>query len=377
MWSKIKEHKFSIFFQLSVIVAMLSVNRMLFYIPFFWGVSYIFFKNIKELKKADKLQRTFMFFLLQAMIFGLVINVFWEPSVLFHFIISLVTFTSAFLLTRNVEDYYIASKYCLVFYQVSFILVALSQGFNNFPIEVPFEEIIPGGSANGITSFAVLLQINFTIVSLLVKNESTVRTSLLTLVIALIGFGRGSIVSSFLLVIISVFISLGLQKKFKAIGITIFLIITTSWILTSYFEQVTYFIESKTKLSQGMVDQARSDMINVYLSRMDFPAIFIGADYDNSVIETKYGGNPHNSFIRAHHIFGLFYLAFITIIPLFLVLKIKENWKKLILWMLFGILFFRVFSEPLIWPTVFDFYYFSICIIMMRMKRTRYHYLIK
>lgn len=365
MLYNLKKHKIAVLFQLSVIIAMLSVNRMLFYIPFFLLGVYLF-SYLKKNTKADRDVKTFVFFLLLTLIFGTVVNVFWQPTALFHFIISVIACGSAYIMTRDLEGYYVASKFCLILYQLTFILVGLSTGLSNFPFEIPYEEFIPGASANVITSLAVVLQLNFIIVSLLLKNRSAVGSSFLTLVIALIGYGRGSIIASLLLVLITVLISLALKSKIKAFVITVIIVILGTFALNKYFDQLSYYIENKTKLSRGMVDEGRSDMLNEYISKLDSTYLLVGASYEGTVIETRYGGNPHSSFIRAHHVFGVFYLLFVIITPLFLVFKIRKLWKRIIVWMLFGIFYFRAFSEPVIWPTVFDFYYFSVCFIMLK-----------
>lgn len=302
--------------------------------------------------------------------FGLGVNFFRQPVVIFYFFLSIAVWIAAFLFTRNLKEYYKSSKITLLLYQIIFISAGVLKGFNNFPAVVPYEDMIPGSSANVITSFAILLQINYVIINYIVNKKTSLLTSLLTLIIAFIGYGRGSILSAMLIVVICIFTSLGLQRKFKAIISVFFILIITSFVINNYWEEINFFFTYKTKFSAGLVDDSRSLIIKTYLSLLDLPSFFAGVDYTGTLIDTQFGGNPHNTFLRAHRIFGLFYLLFIIFAPIVIILNNTKKMEILLYLSLIGVLYFRMFSEPIISPTIFDFYYFSFCLILLIKKNT-------
>jgi hypothetical protein len=85
-----------------------------------------------------------------------------------------------------------------------------------------------------------------------------------------------------------------------------------------------------------------------------------GANYDETIIDRELNGNPHNSFIRAHHNYGLLYVIFI-LSTIFLCIFTNQSFKKIILYgSIMLVLVFRIWTEPILFPTILDFYFFSI-----------------
>ncbi len=359
-----------VFFQLSVVLAMLGGNRGYLYIPFLCVFLYAILKRGSFLKKINRKEMYFFIIYFITIFFGLGVNFFRQPVVIFYFFLGIAVWIAAFLFTRNLKEYYKSSKITLLLYQIIFISAGVLKGFNNFPAVVPYEDMIPGSSANVITSFAILLQINYVIINYIVNKKTSLLTSLLTLIIAFIGYGRGSILSAMLIVVICIFTSLGLQRKFKAIISVFFILIITSFVINNYWEEINFFFTYKTKFSAGLVDDSRSLIIKTYLSLLDLPSFFAGVDYTGTLIDTQFGGNPHNTFLRAHRIFGLFYLLFIIFAPIVIILNNTKKMEILLYLSLIGVLYFRMFSEPIISPTIFDFYYFSFCLILLIKKNT-------
>ena len=357
-----------VFFQLSVVLAMLGGSRGYLYIPFFCVFLYAILKRGSFLKKMNRKEMYFFLIYFITIFFGLAVNTLRQPIVVFYFFLGIFVWTAAFLFTRNLEEYYKSSKITLLLYQIIFIGAGVLKGFGNFPAVVPYEDMISGASANGITSFAILLQVNYVIINYIVNKKTSLITSLLTLIIAFIGYGRGSILSAMLIVIICVFISLGLRRKLKAIITLFFIVMITSFVINNYWEEINFFFTYKTKFSAGLVDDSRSLIIKTYLSLLDLPSFFAGVDYSGTLIDTQFGGNPHNTFLRAHRIFGLFYLLFIIFAPIVFILNNTKKMEILLYLSLIGVLYFRLFSEPIVAPTIFDAYYFSICFILLSKK---------
>ena len=60
----------------------------------------------------------------------------------------------------------------------------------------------------------------------------------------------------------------------------------------------------KTKLGSGLFDSHRYIVYASYFEELSWVSAFKGADYPSYVYEFL-NGNPHSSFIRAHHLFGM------------------------------------------------------------------------
>ena len=84
----------------------------------------------------------------------------------------------------------------------------------------PLGELIPGSSTNGLPSYLIVLQIALSISVFLEKNNLPVLSALATLIVAVFGLGRGSMIVALLIVSFSLFVNYfvakhGLEKMFQ------------------------------------------------------------------------------------------------------------------------------------------------------------------
>ncbi|OYU56001.1 MAG: hypothetical protein CFE25_01790 [Chitinophagaceae bacterium BSSC1] len=321
--------------------------------------------NFDSFKKLEKNEIGFLILFTIIVFIMTSINTFFSLVTFFHFFISMLSLATAVVLTRSVNVYYLSSKWSLIAFQFIVVLYVLFKGLDNYPAVVPLENMVNESSANGITSYTILLQVNYAFVSYFVFKKLTFKTALITLFIALVSYGRGSILSALLILLLLTF-SYIIKLKGKTIVIYFLMtFILISFITQLYWNEILFFIEANTKLSAGIVDKQRSQILNEYIEKMDLWGFFFGVDYQGTSVLNEFNSNPHNSFVRAHHIFGLPYLLIIIFSPFYLIFNKDRIFKDSIFFaILILILFFRVFSEPIVFPTLFDFYFFSIILIL-------------
>lgn len=292
------------------------------------------------------------------LVFGLIINGFHYVAVSVHvmIVISVLFFIGFYV--QDLADYFRSSRTILLLFQLIVIGVSLKIGFNNFPLIVPLENMIPGSSANGISSYLVVIQVNYMIAKFYYKGKPAYLTTILTLIIALTAYGRGSILASALLLVISFVIGFFSKVRLKEKIVLTCILICSVMAVLSNLESISLFLEANTKLSNGLVDEHRSKILAEYTQALTWKSIIFGDDYPY-LVERFYNGNPHNSFLRTHHLFGLPLLMCYVILPFTVMWMANTNSKKMLLFLCFLVVGFRSFSEPIIAPTLLDFYFLS------------------
>jgi hypothetical protein len=278
-----------------------------------------------------------------------------------HYFVALLSLLAAFLLTREPVSYWYASRAVLYASLATVGAYLLSSGVERLPLD----RMIPDSSSNGVTSYLVILQANFCIANYLYRGKLPWLSPLLTLAICVVGFGRGSILSTVLIISLSL-IAFALRKNalrfFIAAGL---FAVVGAGVTVVYGDDIADFLDKNTKIGVGLYDPHRNAMITDYVARLeeDSLTILTGADYRGTVIESYYNMNPHNSYIRAHHIFGLPYLLLMLLFPLL------ANWgqplrRRWFPFALLAVMLFRAATEPILFPTMLDIFFFSICFLI-------------
>jgi len=291
-----------------------------------------------------------------------------DPSIFIKSFVALFGFYCALLLLDDFDSLYYSSLISLIIFQLFVIFNIFIYGFENFPNESPLEKIFNGKSGNGITSNMIVLQIHYFFLHILKDNKfnfSLFFTILLTLLISMSTYARGSLVSSFALLMIFFF---GFGFSVKKL---LFLVVVITLVVTLDTEMFLDFFNRYTKLSQGFSDHDRIAALTQYLRKIDLLTFFYGADYNDTIIVQTLNGNPHNSFIRAHHNYGIFYIFYVIGIIFISVFNTKSIHKVFLYSALSSVLIFRLWTEPVLFPTIFDFYFFSMFFsVIIYEKRT-------
>jgi hypothetical protein len=284
-----------------------------------------------------------------------------ETAVIYYFS-SLVSLGAAFMLTRNVDVYLRASRYILVGSQAAVLTFLMVNGIANFPLE----HMIPNSSSNGITSYLVLFQANYCVVRFVSGRGTALPTSLVTLFVCIIGYGRGSIVAATGLLLLGVGAKVLSGGAPRVIARFAVMFVAIMLVALQYGGAISDFVLGKTKIGAGFTDPSRLAIMAGYRGNIDASSLLLGATYAGTPIETDYNGNPHNSLIRAHHIFGLAYLAFMLVVPFYLASRDLSFGARAYTAGIWLFVVFRSFTEPIIFPTLFDFFYFAGCFIVSR-----------
>ncbi|GHY28918.1 hypothetical protein VCSRO164_2791 [Vibrio cholerae] len=289
-------------------------------------------------------------------------------SHVFYFLLTLLTFFSARKSSSESPDELLILFRFIYWFFVFFSLIVY---YVYRDISEPFSGLISGSSTNGIPSYLIVLHIAYATIYYAHYRRLPVIPAILTLIIAVLGIGRGSIYIAVMLLIASFFVNTCGDFKRKRIGSFLFFICLISVFIglaMANFDNVYSFILNKTKALQGINDPYRMQIIVEYLHSLDWWQVIFGGKYDNTVIEALYSNNPHISFIRGHAYLGLSYLFFILTPPLFVFLgKLEQNVLDSFVYLfLISTLILRSISEPILFPTSLDYYYFFVLMICFR-----------
>lgn len=291
-----------------------------------------------------------------------------SETALAHYFVTVLSLLTAFLITRSPNAYFQASRTALYASLGVVSAYLATSGLDSFPLE----RMIPDSSSNGITSYLVILQANYCVASYLFRRKLPFMSALLTLGICVVGYGRGSILSTLAIIAVN-FITFSLRKSprhfFAAVGV---LVVTAFSLAVAYGDEISYFVEANTKIGSGLYDQHRDSIIKDYSRLIDEDSLLIltGADYKGTVIEADYNNNPHNSYIRAHHIFGLPYLMLMLCFPLLAFARLPGSLRAYPLALL-TVMLFRAATEPILFPTMLDVFYFAVCFVTPQVARLR------
>ena len=258
----------------------------------------------------------------------------------------------------------------------AFIVIACGAVLNWEAAE-PLGELISGSSTNGLPSYLIVVQTALSIAVFLERSRLPVSSAVATSVVAIVGLGRGSIIIACSIFAFSFFYNIFFARtssgKNISRGFLRFIVLSAGLGVTVY---IGYFgIEDSwvegTKFSGGVLDQARGDMLNDYLRKLDLWSLLFGTDYAGTSINRDYGGNPHNSYIRLHSFYGLFGLLLVVFSPFAIFASNKHFSDKKVIFVLIVLVLIRASTEPILFPTLLDFYYFLYFFLFLRHARPR------
>lgn len=256
-----------------------------------------------------------------------------------------------------------------IFYTFS-IFVSISL-FNVWGSPEPLGLIIPGSSQNGIPSYFIILVSAMLFLSFHLKGSFPIFPIFITFFVSFLGEGRGSLIVSAYLLLCVIFFSFFLHKS-KSIFVSAFrflFFLAVISIFMSYSYDIYEFVSTRTKLSVGLLDYNRSRILESYLNSLSIFGLFIGSGYEQTVIDSEYGSNPHISYIRLHSFFGLAAVFCVLLSPLILFFKGLSMYNLYLVALLYGMLL-RAATEPVLFPTLLDFFYFSCIFTFFRKYKT-------
>jgi hypothetical protein len=161
-----------------------------------------------------------------------------------------------------------------------------------------------GGSSNLLSAALIAVVCWYGFVRLLAGHKEPILVAFLLFIFTIYLGGRSGIAISFGILLISVLFRASRSNIF-------FLLVSLILPLLAWFflADVFFDIVDGTRLRHGFEDDVRSSIIQEYIRGIGPISLLIGGEFDPSGIITSYGGNPHNSIIRAHYMFGIFPIA--------------------------------------------------------------------
>ncbi|MEX0142999.1 hypothetical protein D3C87_552660 [compost metagenome] len=312
-------------------------------------------RNVHMFRMANNVERYVMLLLLCTLTVMLPLSTMRSWTAPMHYGVSLLSMAAAFVLSRDKDALLVACKYSLLTALAALFAALFVTGFSDFPLE----NLIPDSSSNGITSYLIVLQATYSALKFLRHRQASLITASLTLFICIIGYGRGSILASTAILAVNLLSYLSWRSNLRGLR-SIVLGLGAVFLVSIYFaDQIVDFVESNTKIGSGLVDEPRQRILTDYMNQINWASALTGADYEGTSIESDFNGNPHNSFVRAHHIFGALYLLSLAAFPLALLRRRLPSSVKAFSGSMLLIVLFRCATEPILFPTIFDFYFFA------------------
>ncbi|MBK8761702.1 MAG: hypothetical protein IPM03_15005 [Sulfuritalea sp.] len=304
------------------------------------------------------------------LIFVLILTLSWPVaqirnlSAIAHYITVLLSLFCAFVLTRDLHVYLFASRWLLIGALASIGIYLSQTGLEGFPLE----EMIPGGSSsNGVTSYLIVAQLNYCLAKFVIHRSPAILTSMLTLFVCYVGYGRASLIAAASLCYITIIFYP--KEKYRIPGAVLISIIM--YFIYDKNEELIDSLIDATKIGSGLFDWARAAILEEYYNSINFFTFIFGGSYDGTVTAYYFNGNPHNSYIRAHHIFGIFYLVLVIVFPLVLFFGTSISSTLLYPVILLSIFYTRAATETIIFPTMLDLFFFMICFSTYSLSKMR------
>lgn len=242
----------------------------------------------------------------------------------------------------------------------------------------PLGAIFPGTSTNGLPSYLIVVQIALSLSFYLKNNRLPLLSAVATLVIAVFGLGRGSIITAAIIFLFSAFVNISVVKsmadrKLFFLASCLLVPISGLYLYVNYDEiesAVDLYYEG-SKFSGGVLDEHRGRILADYLEKMDAWGLIFGMDYTGTSIDQYYGGNPHNSFVRVHSFYGAAGIFFVILTLVFLIFSDRDRVQKSISLILIAFALLRATTEPIFFPSTLDFFYVLYFVVFFNFARRR------
>lgn len=359
-YRKVSQNKFdywnflfvTIVFIVSITCFALQSNIALIFGTIF---NLIYFLSSKSSSAVDR--KLFNNMLIMSVLF---FPAFFKPShgfsPVFYLIATYVSILTAHSLAQcGIEIVYRALRF--TFYFFSAIIAVILYIYWGYP--EPFAQVIEGSSTNGIPAYLVVLQIAFSLSSYLARGRLPLIAPIITALVAFYGSGRGSIVVAALIIFGTLAFNM-MPREMSTRRRISYLLISASLagVLVANFSDLFDFVSRFTKLSVGLVDTNRLDILDAYLATITPYTFVMGSQYDGTLIDYLYFGNPHISYIRTHSFFGIFVTLLAVLSPLYIFLMKGHIRDKIVFFCFLGLMLVRAATEPILFPTLLDLFYF-------------------
>lgn len=228
-----------------------------------------------------------------------------------------------------------------------------------------------GVSENYVSVVMIMNVVLINMIEVRQKEQISIVPSIICLFFSLLAVGRSGILCStllFLNVLSARWLSFSKGMKW---GVFLLVFLPVLGFIVSNIGAIVRFGEGLTvmeKFSEGGVEShSRNIILNEYLTNMTLENILLGYNYSNNYWFVHYGLNPHNSYIRLHHYFGVLFFVVVFFILKNLYRLFKQN--RFLAGCVLVILL-RAYTDMLLFLYIYDFVLLSLLLIPVNKKIT-------
>jgi hypothetical protein len=272
-----------------------------------------------------KFKRSNIFFAL-VFLFSITISALFANNVISYVAFSILNLYLANWMAKDGIDRKCTWMLFIIISLVIFIRIAVTSS-----VDLVFNNT----SRNSISSFSILTSV--LIYSTYDKEDYlSILPAIVTMLLSLVGLGRGGVISSSILLIGIIIINMKNKKnlKLRILFIALIALAIFVYLLYKYYD---YFLSATIMRfgSQKITDNERVDIIAQYLflTMGNFKNLMFGLS-PKAIPAVQYlNGNFHNSFLALHSSFGLvgFLIVVLSLIKSFLMNIKYKNFRLLLL----------------------------------------------
>lgn len=286
-------------------------------------------------------------------------------SPLFYVVSLFGTVLIAHLLSDDLPALFRA--YRLLYFTMALAIAAILAAYGGS--DEPFGQVIPGASQNGIPAYLIVVQTTYSSLSYIVNRKLPLVSPFFTLIVSFYGEGRGSIVIAFAILIATMgFLTVIRSRGWFGALVKHSILLGFVGVVVHYGGEILLYATIHTKLSVGLFDVNRYEIILAYLDKLNGYSLLFGADYAGTIIGAQYEDNPHLSLIRSHAFFGLVPTLILFLSPFLIWTRGGEFLPRLIAFSFLYLAVVRALSEPLLFPTLLDGLFFSVIFSIHKMS---------
>lgn len=244
------------------------------------------------------------------------------------------------------------NKKMTIWIVIAYLITIISISYKLFVLNLTPNELYAGLSRNH-AGFVVVFWTIFLLFHLKVSyNRILIILPLIGVLLSYFLIGRTSLIVSLLALFVVIFFKFKNNRIVRVL--MIFLVCFIGWYLWLKFKAI---VLEETNLAEGL-DTPRWKLWSIYFENINPVNLFTGIDVTKLPMYDKFGGNPHNSFIKFHSRVGIGSIAFICLffISIYTYLKRKNNY---IFWLLILLTIRACFDSDILVGN-FDFIFFII-----------------
>jgi hypothetical protein len=280
---------------------------------------------------------------------------------LFASIVTVLSFLAAYWLAFQDRKAVVSGAfYALIIFYSFFVWSIFKYGMTPHDINSFFSDV----SRNYVSAMAVFFQMMYSVSFFRLSGRLPFVTPLFTFLIALISYGRAGIAVAIALLALTTCHNF-LRRGVIAKAVLVLMLGTLVFFTFVYWPVLSDFLVLNTNFKSSL-DGARFKIIEDYFSHFGVFEFFSGVDIFEIESIKRFDGNPHNSFLYGHYLFGFFYLAFLFFLGTVFAFAVCFRFGQVWVYLCFGLLFIvRVFTDKLSLPGVYDYLFYYIYFIVL------------